>query len=74
MTTAARQQPTIWKNIEVVAKFFFGSNHCKPTSRAPTEDAQARREFILEMMENNPDAFKSELDAQCMMHFYPSRF
>lgn len=74
MTTAAREHPFFWKSIEVVAKFFFGSNRCKPKLKAPIEEAQARREFILEMMENNPDAFQSELDAQCMMHFYPSRF
>jgi len=36
--------------------------------------SQERRDFMLEMMKSHPEVFRSELDFQNMMHFYPSRF
>lgn len=38
------------------------------------DECRDRRAFIVEMMDAHPDAFRSELDCQMMMHFYPGRF
>lgn len=38
------------------------------------EETRNRREFIQEMLNRNPDAFKGEVDVQNMMHMYPGRF
>ena len=38
------------------------------------EESRARRDFILDMMHEHPEAFQSELDIQNMMRICPSRF
>lgn len=38
------------------------------------DDARARRDFVLEMIARNPDAFSSDLDVQAMMLHYPGQF
>lgn len=38
------------------------------------DDARARRDFVLEMIARNPDAFSSDLDVQVMMQHYPGQF
>ncbi len=43
-------------------------------SRPTDNDPHAEREYINEVIWNNPDAFSSELDVQNMMSLYPGRF
>ena len=38
------------------------------------EDSRSRREFVMEMLDRNPDAFSSELDIQHMARLYRSKF
>lgn len=38
------------------------------------DDAVARRDFLREVLEQNPNAFQSDLDVQAMMHMFPGRF
>lgn len=34
----------------------------------------ARRDALLDMMRERPDAFQCENDVQCMLHIYPGRY
>ena len=43
------------------------------TARPSTDDG-ARRDFVLDKLRENGDAFRSEADIQCMMSVYPCRF
>jgi len=74
MTMAATRAPSVWW---VLKLFRFTTSDPRAQSgdaaRSTTED-QARRDFVLEMMQEHPEAFQHEQDVQSMMLFYPSRF
>jgi hypothetical protein len=56
---------------------FWRRNHGRkhtPASNVSPEVAQARREFLREVLMRNPDGFSSELDLQDIMRFYSGRF
>ena len=56
-----------------LARVFAGM--MRPNAPAPLSDHdRARRSFVQDMMQENPDAFLSEADVQCMMRVYPGRF
>jgi hypothetical protein len=40
---------------------------------AADQDSREHRDLVLEMMRENPDAFRSELDVQTMARLYRSR-
>jgi hypothetical protein len=55
---------------------FAAFNFCRTDSiEAKTEDETlARRDFIRDMIDSNPDAFASELDVYEMMSHLPGKF
>lgn len=50
-----------------------GARYISGTDDA-ADDMRARRDFIQDMIERNPDAFSSNLDIQTAMLFCPDRF
>ena len=45
-----------------------------PKTADDPEDARARRAFILDKLNDNPDAFASADDVHAMMSLYPRQF
>lgn len=45
-----------------------------PTTPHDPEEARARRAFIMEKLNDNPDAFASAHDVHAMMSLYPRQF
>lgn len=66
--------PSIWSSFGNLFGGLTGNNGTSPTFKPTPDELRAERDFINEMLDNNPDAFSSELDVQCMMHMYPGRF
>ena len=74
MTSLTFTRPTIWKRIEYLWKTLVPSRNCATPPEDTQEDSRAERDFILEMLDRNPDAFQSEMDVQAMAHFYRCKF
>ncbi|SLN62969.1 hypothetical protein PEL8287_03453 [Roseovarius litorisediminis] len=55
---------------ERIRPSFSGSS----TSEETWEATRNRRQFIHEMLNRNPDAFRSDLDVQSMLQTYPGQF
>lgn len=45
-----------------------------PVPDADRDDSRARRDFLMDMLDRNPDAFASEHDVQSMIRLYPGHF
>ena len=60
--------------IESIWERLFPLFSVSSMSDDPQEDTRNRREFMHEILNRNPDAFKSELDVQSMMQMYPNQF
>jgi hypothetical protein len=45
-----------------------------PAPDQDPDDARARRAFLMEMLDRNPDAFASEQDVQSMMRLFTDQF
>jgi hypothetical protein len=56
----------------------FGRRPAAPESPSAPDlaprDAQARRDFIQDVLTRSPNAFSGEVDVQNMMFLYPGRF
>ncbi len=66
--------PSIWT---VFGGLFGWTKRAFPETRKPRltdNDLHSERDYINEVIWNNPDAFSSELDVQNMMSLYPERF
>ncbi len=74
MTSLALAHPTVWRRIEIIWGLLAPSLDLSAASDDPQEDSRNRRDFFLEMLNRNPNAFQNELDVQNMMHSYPGRF
>ena len=74
MTSLALSRPAIWKRFEVIWELLAPSHNRPVASNDSQEDSRNRRDFFLEMLNRNPDAFQNELEVQNMMHSYPGRF
>ena len=74
MTSLALSKPTIWTRFQDVWKTLVPSRDCATAPEDLQEDSRAERDFILEMLDRNPDAFQSEMDVQAMAHFYRCKF
>jgi hypothetical protein len=74
MTFLALSRPSFWKRFEVLLEILVPSQDCTTPRDASREDSRARRDFILEMLDRNPDAFQSELDVQNMARLYRCKF
>ncbi len=74
MTSLALGHPAAWNRVEVIWQRITRSLNRPNTPDSSHEDAHSTREFILEMLYRNSDAFQSELDVQSMMCTYPGRF
>lgn len=57
--------------VQVLRALFLSRRATPPADPA---EACARRAFLLEMADRNPDAFACDLDVQAMMQHYPGRF
>jgi hypothetical protein len=74
MTSLALGHPAAWTRIEVIWHCITRSLNRPTTPDNSLEDTHNRQEFILEMLNKNPEAFQSEQDVQSMMYSYPGRF
>jgi hypothetical protein len=60
--------------LDVIAAWIDRAAAPRASADAPPGADRARRDFMLGMLDDHPDAFCSEADVQCMMHLYPGRF
>ncbi len=74
MAEHALPDVSFWKFPREIAALFERKRSPKPQSIDALEDSRSRREFILEMLDRNADAFQSELDIQYMAQMYLSKF
>jgi hypothetical protein len=74
MMSMTLKQPAIRVRIFDFCKSLMSRRGVAAPSEDPQEDAGARRDFVLEMMNRNPDAFRSEMDVQHMARLYRSKF
>ena len=66
--------PSIWTSFGRLFGGLAKDSAHKLQSEPSASDLRAERDFINEMVWNNPDAFSSELDVQNMLNCYPGRF
>lgn len=70
MVSLTFASPTLWARLEGFCKISAPS----PKSIAPPDDSQdqsrAERDFMLEMLDRNPDAFQGEMDILNMGRLY----
>lgn len=61
--------------ISRIASFLFDRSHdgTADTPEQNADDVRASRDFMSEMILDNPQAFANELDVQNMMYFFPGR-
>jgi hypothetical protein len=74
MTSLTFTRPTIWKRIEDFWKTLKPSSNCATPPEDSQMESRAERDFILEMLDRNPDAFQSELDIHSMARLYRCKF
>ncbi|WP_204113381.1 hypothetical protein [Shimia biformata] len=76
MTTLSAFAPPFMSQLFQMSMRVFPGN--RPTSDPVTRDQEnmdrARRDFIRDVIETNPDAFTSDIDIQFMMQAYPGKF
>lgn len=74
MTFLTLTRPTFLRRFEGVWPTLMSWRDCAPPPDAAQEDTRASRDFILESLGRNPDAFQSELDIQNMARLYRCKF
>lgn len=74
MVEHALPQLSFWKFPRVTWEVFGLRRSPKSLSIDEQEDSRSRREFVLEMLDRNADAFHSELDIQHLARLYRSKF
>lgn len=74
MAEHALPNMSLCKFPRAIAALFERNRSPKPQSIDAPEDSRSRRDFILEMLARNADAFQSELDIEYMAQMYWSRF
>ncbi len=74
MTSLTLSRPTIWRSFQDFWKTLVPSKDYATPSDDSQEDSRARRDFVLEMLDRNPDSFQSELDIQNMARLYRCKF
>ena len=74
MTSLTFTRPTIWKRIEDFWKTLKPLRNSATPPEDSQEDSRAERDFILEILDRNPDAFQSELDIHSMARLYRCKF
>jgi len=74
MTSLTLTHPTIWRRIEDFWKTMAPSRNRAIPPEDVREDSRAERDFILEMLDRNPDAFHSEMDIQSMARLCRCKF
>ena len=74
MTSLTFAQPTIWKRVGDFWKTLLPSRKHASAPKNSQEDSRAERDFILEMLDRNPDAFQSDLDIHSMARSYRCKY
>ena len=74
MTSLTLPHLTIWSRFQGFWKNLVSSQDWTTSPEDSQEDSRASRDFVLEMLDRNPDAFQSELDVQYMAHLYRCKF
>ena len=74
MAEHALPQMPFWKFPRALAVLLERKLSSEAQAIDQREDSRSRRQFILEMLDRNPDAFQSELDIQYMAQMYLSKF
>lgn len=74
MTSLSLARPTVWRRFEEFWKTLAPSRDCATPPEDSQEDSRDERDFILEMLDRNPDVFQSELDIQSMARLYRCKF
>lgn len=73
MTFLLLKRPNILKHFQDFQRTLASSRDSATPSEDAQMDARANREFILEMLERNTEAFQSELDILNMSGLYRCR-
>ena len=66
--------PTLASRIAALFAWTPSQETRHPRDRDDCDDARACRDFLSEMLRENPQAFASELDVQSMMNVFPGRY
>ncbi len=74
MTYFVISRPSFWSRFEDFLESLVSSRDCETPNHELHEDSRARRDFMLEMLDRNPEAFQSEFDVQNMARLYRCRF
>jgi hypothetical protein len=74
MTSLTLSRPTVWRRFEDFWKTMAPSRDCATPRGDSQEDSRAERDFILEMLDRNPDVFQSESDIHSMARLYRCKF
>ena len=79
MVTRKMRSPHIaisapWPRIAFRLPRWLASRRTPSLPKARAQADLARRDFVREMQERNPDAFSSDLDVQQMMALFPDKF
>lgn len=74
MASNVAQPSTLQACIDLIRERLRLSFSGSSMSEETREATRNRREFIQEMLNRNPEAFRSDLDVQSMMQMYPGQF
>ncbi|WP_433989345.1 hypothetical protein SuNHUV7_38750 (plasmid) [Pseudoseohaeicola sp. NH-UV-7] len=74
MTSFTMTRPIVWKHIEEIWKALKPSRNCATSTDDAQKDSRAERDFILEMLDRNPEAFQSEFDIHSLARLYRCKF
>lgn len=74
MTPLTLSRPAIWRRFQDFWNTLGPSRDCATPPEDLQEESRDRRDFILEMLDRNPDAFNSESDILVMAHLYHCKF
>ena len=74
MSVVAIQFRPIWKCFGLTTSFLSKMIVAPIDTKVDDQESRARRDFILEMIYANHEAFQHEMDFQTLVKFYPSKF
>lgn len=74
MTFLSLKHPTFLRHCQTILQTLAPSHKGEITPQDLQEDIRANRDFILEMLDENPHAFESELDIQNMARLYRCKY
>ncbi len=74
MTSKVIHRPSFQTYFRPIWEHFWTLFSSTLMSGEAREDSRRRRDFINEILNRNPEAFKGEEDVQSMMQMYPGQF